>query len=179
MGKTIINDNSSKSTLKERADFTSKLSYYYPKIYQCLIDDYDINNIKEGVIVKYKAGECKCIVTKISKDVITINDNSHCLCAERKIKTDDFVEKMQIVKFLKQKNKWQTKNITTYKDIDYKGFIIDQKGELWRVGSIIEEQWDEYEEGTMFITNKENDCKKILERELIERYKKVLNIEFY
>lgn len=152
-----------------------ELSYFFPKIFQKIINDYDVKEIKEGDIVKYRAGECKCVVTQISTDIITINDNSHCAFAERKIKVSEFKEKLQIVKFLIKQTRWELGEMTSYESVNMHDYIMSDDGELWQVQYRLTYDMEDIR---IAIKDKKNNFKEIFEDQLIKDYKKVLNVEF-
>lgn len=162
-----------------------KLSYFYPRIFQYKVDDYDMSEIKEGVIVKYRAGECKCIVTKVTNDIITINDNSHCKYAERKIKVGEFKSRIQIIKFAQPTGNEETKEITSVKELSENDFLIDDEGKIWKVSFIVDEfilnllvnnimrQKDD-----VLLDNETNDSEYVTEKNIIKNYKKLIGLEF-
>lgn len=152
-----------------------KLSHFFPEIFQNIANDYNIKEIKEGDIVKYRAGECKCVITQISTDIITINDNSHCAFAERKIKVSEFKEKLQIVKFLKGQTQWELGEITSYETVKMNDYVISVNGELWKVQYRLTYDIEDIRIG---IKDKNNNFKEIFGDQLIKDYKKVLNVEF-
>lgn len=157
-----------------------KLSYYFPRINQKIIDDYDINEIKEGVIVKYRAGECKCIVTQVSTDMITINDNSHCSGAERKIKASEIKQKLQIVKFLNIRDRSLSYFITSSRDVEQGDILIDRDGMIWQIGLLIDERLQDknHKIGSAYLNSQKGEFKYILEEELVQCYRKLATVEY-